>query len=196
MKDSIDIISVTYGQNENLKCFINSIKSQYNPNWKLYLIHDGPNESLKNDLLLNGYLNEKVLFIEYPERTNNFGHILRGWGIKNLAENQYVLLTNGDNYYTPNMVDEVLKINSDLIYFNCIHSHKNKTNNNKSSYGFMNCELVRSKIDMGCVVVKTNLAKEVGFNDISYDSDWLYFEKLLSLSPKISKIDKVLFVHN
>ena len=63
--DIIDIVAVTYGQNEILKCFINSIKAQTNNNWRLFLIHDGKNNELHNDLRENGYLNENVIFIEF-----------------------------------------------------------------------------------------------------------------------------------
>jgi hypothetical protein len=38
--------------------------------------------------------------------------------------------------------------------------------------------------------------KKVGFNSIDYAADWDYFEEVLKLSPSITKIDKVLFVHN
>jgi hypothetical protein len=192
----LDIVAVTYGQNEILKCFINSIKSQTNSNWRLYLIHDGKNEELRIDLESNGYLTENITFIEYPERTMNYGHLLRKWGLENLVTSEYVLITNGDNYYTPNMVEEVLTNNTDLIYFDCVHSHNNINNHNKSSYGHMNCCLSLSNIDMGCVVVKTNLAKSVGFNSTEFAADWVYFNDILRKKPSIIKINKILFVHN
>lgn len=196
MSKKIAIISVTYNQNESLKCFINSIKSQTNPNWVLYIIHDGYNEDLENDLKINGYLNDKVKFISHPERTSNYGHKLRKWSLENLELYDYVLLTNGDNYYTPNMVDEVLKHDSDFIYFSCVHNHANKNNHNQSSYGFMDSKLKESNIDMGCVVVKSEISKNVGFNHISYAADWEYFNEILLRNPTVSKIDKILFVHN
>jgi glycosyltransferase involved in cell wall biosynthesis len=192
----LDILCVTYNQNESLKCFINSIKSQTNPNWRLIIVHDGPNPNLKLDLLNNNYLTNNVLFIEYPHRTQNYGHHLRAWGLKNFVENDYILITNGDNYYTPNMVNEVLNKNEDFIFFDCIHSHKRKKNHNKQDYGLMVSELKESMIDMGCVVVKSNLAKQIGFNHVNYSADWKYFEDVLATNPTISKINKVLFVHN
>lgn len=195
-RPTLDIIAVTYGQVEILKCFINSIKSQTNPNWRLLLIHDGVNEELRLDLEKNGYLGDNVIFIEYPERTMNYGHILRKWSLENLVTGDYVLITNGDNYYTPNMVDEVLSKNVDLIYFDCVHSHDNIKNHNKSSYGYMNCLLSISNIDMGCVVVKSNIAKSVGFNHTGYAADWNYFSEILETNPSILKINKILFVHN
>lgn len=194
---SIDIIAVTYGQNDILKCFINSIKSQSNPNWRLFIIHDGENIELKKDLLENGYLvDKKVIFYEFPVRTSSYGHKLRKWGLETLAENEYVLITNGDNYYTPNMVDEILKCDEDFIYFDMIHSHKNMNNENKNHYGFMKTQVKQSAIDMGSAAIKTKLAKESGFNNFEFAADWKYFEGVLNRKPTIKKIEKVLFVHN
>ena len=192
----LDIIAVTYGQTNILKCFINSIKSQTNNNWRLFLVHDGENKELRLDLEKNGYLSDNVNFIEYPERTMNYGHTLRKWALDNLVTNEYVLLTNGDNYYVPSMVNEVLSKNEDFIYFDLVHSHPNISNHNKSTYGYMKCFLKISNIDMGCVVVKSNIAKSVGFNSIGYAADWDYFDGILKTNPSIVRIDKILFVHN
>jgi len=195
-KPVLDIIAVTYGQTDILKCFINSIKSQNNNNWRLFLIHDGKNDELRLDLENNGYLTGNVIFVEYPERTNYYGHILRKWALENLVTNEYVLITNGDNYYVPIMVDEVLGKNEDFIYFDLVHSHENISNHNKSSYGHMKTVLSISNIDMGCVVVRSKIAKSVGFNSTGYAADWDYFNKILEQNPSIVKIDKILFVHN
>lgn len=193
----VDIIAVTYGQNKILKCFINSIKSQTNNNWRLVIIHDGPNLILHNELKNEGYLNStQIEFIEHPVRTEYYGHLLRKWSLENVIKNEYVLLTNGDNYYTPNMIEEVSKRSEDLIYFDLVHSHKTPYNSNKSTYGYMNSELVSSRVDMGNVVIKSEIAKKVGFNSTDFSADWNYFNEVLKLSPTTFKIDKVLFVHN
>lgn len=193
----VDIIAVTYGQNEILKCFINSIKSQTSDNWRLVIIHDGPNQKLQNELNKENYLiKDKIEFIQHPFRTENYGHLLRKWSLDNVVKNDYVLLTNGDNYYTPNMIEEVSEKTEDLIYFDAVHSHPTKVNHNKSTYGYFNSQLKRSHVDMGNVVIRSSLAQKVGFNSIGYAADWDYFEEVLKLSPTICKIDKVLFVHN
>ena len=192
----MDIICITYNQNESLKCFINSIKAQTNNNWRLFIVHDGLNQSLKEDLTKNGYLNGKVIFVEHPIRTQTYGHILRKWALENLVIRDYVLITNGDNYYTPNMVEEVSKYSEDFIYFDCIHSHRRKRNHNQQDYGLMISELKESMIDMGCVVIKSEIAKKVGFNHTNYSADWNYFRDVLEQNPSIVKINKVLFVHN
>jgi len=193
----VSIVAVTYNQTDILKCFINSIKSQTSGNWNLILIHDGPNEDLKEELVSQGYLqNEKIKFIEFPHRTENYGHLLRKWALENLELNDYVLITNGDNYYTPNMIAEIDKRNEDLIYFDLVHSHKTNVNHNHHTYGFMNSKLQSSYIDIGNVVVKSQLAKKVGFNTTRFAADWDYINDILKLNPSIYKIEKILFVHN
>jgi len=201
MKKTIDIIAVTYGQNSILKCFINSIKSQTSDEWRLVIIHDGPNETLQKELENENYLIDgKIEFIQFHTRTQKYGHELRKWALENVVKNEYVLLTNGDNYYTPNMVDSVLKScvdeNIDFIFFDAVHSHPTKFNSNKSDYGYFKSELKRSQLDMGSVVVKSKLAKTVGFNSTAFAADWHYFESILEKNPMVHKIDKVLFVHN
>jgi hypothetical protein len=94
------------------------------------------------------------------------------------------------------MVELVTKCNEDLIYFDCVHSHKTPKNTNKSDYGHMISKLERGQIDMGCVVVKSGLSKSVGFNHIDFAADWHYFNDILQRKPTISKIDKILLVHN
>jgi glycosyltransferase involved in cell wall biosynthesis len=196
----LDIITVTYGHNEILKCFINSIKSQTDSRWRLFIIHDGLNSELEKELINEGYLIEgKISFIQFPNRTGNYGHELRKWGLKNLADSDYVLLTNGDNYYTPNFVSQVLNLEDDFdfVYFNFVHAHKNGNSNNGSTYGFINSKLQRGFIDMGSVIIKTKIAKEIGFNSTEFHADWIFFDSILKKQKiKIKKIDKILFVHN
>ena len=55
--------------------------------------------------------------------------------MENLDLNGRILLTNADNYYTPNLVEEILKYDEDFIYFNVVHSHRNKNNHNKNING-------------------------------------------------------------
>jgi glycosyltransferase involved in cell wall biosynthesis len=193
----LDIIAVTYGQDEILKCFINCIKAQTNDNWTLHIVHDGPNQALGEDLRDNGYLvKEKVIFYESERRTGHHGHFLRSWALKNVVTREYVLITNGDNYYVPVMVDHVLQSPADFIYFDCIHNYPSPVFHNRSSYGYLTAELRFGHIDMGCVAIKSSLAQKVGFNHSHPCADWDYFKEVLATQPTTRRIDKILFVHN
>ena len=193
----IDIVAVTYGQNYNLKCFINSIKCQTNNNWRLIIMHDGLNHALYNDLLSNGYLEYgKVEFVQTNQRQQKWGHPLRQLALEKIVTNEYVLLTNADNYYCPVMVDEVLKRNEDFVFFDCIHNHSILYSSNKKDYGLLNSQLLNSHIDMGSAVIRTDIAKRVGFNHTDFAADWHYFQEVLNQKVSTFKINKCLFVHN
>lgn len=197
-KPILEIISVTYGHGFKLKCFIDSIRSQTIPNWRLHIIHDGSGEifnNLKEDLSINGYLNDSRIVLSATEtRTNNWGHPLREYGLQNrISDAPYITITNCDNYYIPVWVSYIYNLanqDKDFIYWNCVHDHR--------EYAALNCQLKRRWIDMGCVAVKSSIATEVGFPFRDFGGDWMFFEECLKhISPdKIHKISKFLLVHN
>jgi len=89
------------------------------------------------------------------------------------------------------MVDEVLQNkDTDFIYFDCVHNYPHF--HNKSSYGYLKAELKICFIDMGCVVVRSILAKKVGFNHVHHTADWKYFEEILAQQPNIKRIGDIL----
>lgn len=197
-KPILEIISVTYGHGFELKCFIDSIRSQTISNWCLHIIHDGSGEifnNLKEDLSVNGYLNDSRIVLSATEtRTNNWGHPLREYGLQNrISDAPYITITNCDNYYVPTWVSCIHNLedrDKDFIYWNCVHSYKH--------HAELNCQLRLGGIDMGCVAVKSDIAIKVGFPFRNFGADWSFFEACLKhISPdKIHKISKLLLVHN
>ena len=195
MDQKIHILAVTYGHDIELKCFINSILCQTNPNWTMLIVHDGPNEKLEEDLLRKGYLDDqRITFICSPKRRKTHGHVLRQTYMKEMPDDGYLLLTNGDNYYVPTFVDTVLNsIGFDdisLIYWD-FKSHQ-------TQYLTRPCQLLFSKIDMGAAVVKSSLAKKVGFSSLDYAADWIYFRSVLNSPDFVQsrKIEGMMFIHN
>ena len=203
-KPILEIVAVTYGHDFKLKCFIDSIRSQTNPNWCLHIIHDGVGEifdNLKQDLSSNGYLDDsRIVLSATKARSNNWGHPLRQHGLKNrISSAPYIVITNSDNYYVPIWVSEInTALGQDLIYWDCVHSHENPRFDRSCGYGLLNAKLEFAWIDMGCVAIKSNIVTKVGFPFTSFAADWEYFESCLKhISPnKIKKINKILFVHN
>lgn len=204
-KPIIEIIAVTYGHNFQLKCFIDSIRSQTNTSWCLHIIHDGAGETfdnLKEDLSSNGYLgDDRVVLSATKTRSNEWGHPLREYGLQNrISDAPYITITNCDNYYVPVWVSEINTFqNKDFIYWDCVHNHLDlRTADRQCGYGLLNSKLQMDWIDMGSVAVKSNIATKVGFPFRHYAADWQFFEACLKdITPdKIEKINKILFVHN
>lgn len=188
---SVNFLAVTYGHDLQLKCFINSIKCQTNPNWTLKIVHDGPAPELKKSLEVNGYLkDERIQFIESETRNKCFGHPLRKIYISEMPDDGYLILTNGDNYYAPCLVDDLIKSSADIVYWDFKSHHSN--------YRTADSFLAENFIDMGAVAVKSSIAKKVGFNSLKFAADWEYFRDIIEsgLANEIEKINKVLLMHN
>lgn len=203
----IEIICVTYGQNWSLKCLINSFKSQTSPNWFLRIIHDGECDQfkiLKEDLYNNDYLCDQVYLESTKERFNDFGHSLRRHGLLNpIKDSDFILITNGDNYYLPTLVESIQDSvtsnpNAQFIFFDYIQKFDHKIHNiPKDRFFSMNNKIQEGIIDMGSAVVSTKIARSTGFNHTSYNGDFLYFKDCLKNidAKNIAKIQQPLFVH-
>jgi len=207
----LEIIAVTYGHGFKLKCFIDSIRAQTEPNWRLHVIHDGGGkafDSLKKDLLKNGYLSDsRVVLSRTRIRSNDWGHSLREYGLQNRISNaQYITITNCDNYYVPIWVSEIeklAKLQRGFIYWDCVHDDKNENFDRPHGYGLLNSRLKHRWIDMGCAAIKSDIAAQVGFPFRDFAADWKFFEACLKYTcdpitklHNIQKIPKILFVHN
>ena len=209
-----EIIAVTYGQNYELKCFINSIKCQTLDSWRLHIIHDGDCKNyqrLKKDLIDNHYLDHPNIFLSAtPERYNDWGHSVRDYGLKNpISKSDYTIITNCDNYYIPQWMELIHKfmkksggvnIKYDFMYWDFVsrQSLANRTFDRITPYGLCHSKLKYAHIDMGCAAIKTSICQQVGFNHRHHDADWSYFEDCLKLckDSKIAKIPSIFLVHN
>ena len=209
-----EVIAVTYGQDYELKTFINCMKAQSCDHWNLRVIHDGPNDQLMSHLQEQAYIEfgpskdfKNVTFECTKERKNDWGHSSREYALENpIFHSDYTILTNADNYYVPCLINELeesaIKYDSpDLMYWDFVSNHARNINFDRlDAYGFCESELEFSKIDMGSAAVKTSLAKKVGFKSRRNEADWDYFEKCLSYidneDGSVLKIPKILLVHN
>lgn len=212
----INIICVAYQRPVRLRGLIDSFIVQTDQNWSLQICHDGPATdeiwkvldlykiSHKNGISHDG----KIEFWETPKRNGLYGHPNRRTMLENLKgdKNDYVLITNDDNYYVPRYVEFMLKMaapNVGIIYCDTDHSHA------EYDTDFIMCrrpELLEHHIDMGAFIVKLDLAKEVGFNYTHckakdyFSADGVYAEecnaKRIEKGLRSTYIRKLLFVHN
>ena len=190
---SLEIVVVAYKRPIEIQVLIHSLAAQTSQDFTVTIYHDGFDAEMQKifDDLKAKYPN-MISFEFTDERYNDYGHSLREIGI-NKASSDYILITNDDNYYCPTFVSEMLgKLSSnDLVYCDMIHSHTN--------YKRIFRTYTRlGSIDVGSMIVRTELAKRIGWTDKSYSGDGTYCEGIISSIPniRISKIRKVLFVHN
>lgn len=177
---------------------VSSLLCQTYKNWQLLLIHDG-----KNTTNLNKYINdindERIIYMETEKRAGNWGHSLRDLGltaIKNSSNGHYVVITNADNYHVPVYCEYMLKAfdnNENIIATYCdrmIHSYQ--------SWNIQECRLELGHIDCAGVMIKKEIACEIGWKDMTHSSDWTYFNNIIQKygSDYFKKVNGCLLVHN
>jgi hypothetical protein len=197
----LEIICVTYLRIDPLRCLVASLACQTNLSFVLKIIHDGPSLDTSECVtdLKRIYPKLNITYQETGERFNDYGHTLRSMGLMD-SKQDYVLLTNDDNYYVPVFVDEIQAvINSelpDIVYFDMVHNYAFGYHPNPISYQTLIAEPILNRIDIGSFVFNTKLGQSVGFRGRHHQADGMFFEDMKDSGAKIVKIPKVLFVHN
>lgn len=195
----LHIIVIAYERPVPMRILIDCFLSQYTKyEWDMIIIHDGPASQAVKDVMKLYRDDKRILFIDTDVRVGNWGHENRRemLQLQEGAPDDFVLITNDDNYYVPKFVqmfmDEAVKPRTGMVYCDFLH------------HNFVYDVLVsRPKVnymDMGAFIVNLPLAKEVGFVHNVPHSDGLYAEecaaKCIQKGLKVTKIPKPLFVHN
>ncbi|MBL8644076.1 MAG: glycosyltransferase family 2 protein [Rhodospirillaceae bacterium] len=200
----ITVICVAYRRYQNIPVLIHAFLAQTLQNFRLIVIHDGYDAEMDNLLKPYQAAHPDVFSYRFSEtRFGDYGHSLRDMGIK-MADTEYILLTNDDNYYCPKFLEYMFTpmrqwpAPPDIVMCDMIHSHNRPGGRPQAPYNFFETKPARFSVDMGCFIARTALAKQVGFRDKTHDGDATYFEDLLKAAgnAKIAKIPHVLFVHN
>lgn len=172
---------------------INSLLQQTHQNWKLYLIHDGPNETGIREQV-ERFNDDRIVYSETTVRSENWGHTIRSeWLHK--VEGEYVVITNQDNYHTPVFIEYMLRGFKDgIIATYCsdmVHSYK--------AWQIIPCSLRRGYLDCAGVMMRTKDAQLVGWHDVtSHSADWFFFEALIKKygAASFAQVKGCLLIHN
>lgn len=194
---TLHIVCAAYKRIIPLRILIDSFIVQTNPNWKLYVIHDGPMPE-ELDEIRSLYGEEKRISFQYTEvRVGRSGFPNREYMFKQIAGElgDFVMSTNDDNYYVPTFVDDMLKLitpTAGIIYCNMLHSH--------FGYTVLATVLQVYYIDMGAFAVNLELAKKVGITHTDDCADGKFAEACLKECNRVGmtthKTERILFIHN
>jgi len=153
-KPIIDIIAVAFEKLDELKVFVQSWLNQTEKNWKLTVIHDGPNNKFES--IMDSYKkidSERINFYCTQDRFNDYGHSLREIGLKNV-QGEFTLITNADNYFIPKAIEFInqayfkSECKADVIIYDMIHSHQNPGGRDLPSYSYFKVEYKKNSIDI------------------------------------------------
>jgi len=191
------VISVAYERPIPLRILIDCFIIQTDQRWKLSVIYDGPVPKDVQKVMDLYAKNDKIVFYRSKERLGNYGHPNRKQVLDRLPgdDDDYVLMTNDDNYYVPVYIESMLsKCNNGvgIVSCNTVHSH--------FQYKVHESLLKCGRIDMGAFIVRYPIAKEVGFNHIDFAADGHYAEECAEACRlnrlQTIHIPKPLFIHN
>ncbi len=202
----LDIVVATFNQERELPCLLHSLACQTRRDFNVLVYHDGPGaagqkagiEEIGRKTGLN------LGWCESGLRFNDWGHSLRAQALKNFVMAPCVLFTNGDNYYVPKFVEYALAPLADervgVVHFDCVHSHDHPANVPPGDYGFFSSRFEPYGCDIGAMIVRTSIAKAVGWNHFNRDADARFIGEILDYRRAnpfdIVKVDKALMVHN
>jgi len=185
----ITFIATSYNETYEAYMFISSLKLQTNHNWKCIIYNDGPNDFIKN--VVNQFNDDRITYYESKKTMGFWGHYNRKSALK-YVDTEFLIQTSIQDYYIPTTVKEILNVNStyDLILFNSLHNHFN--------YTILNSVPKITRVDWGCHVIRTKIAKSIGIqNPKSSVCDGIFVENCLKYpSLRYHKIEKVLTTHN
>ena len=180
---------------------ISSLICQTHKNWELLLIDDNQTSTRTRDIVATVNDN-RIKHIPRPRLDAKlYGHPHRQWALQHLKAGQlapdadHVLITNADNYYLPNFLTAMVGAfaNPSIVATYCasmLHSYV--------GWKTIPCSLALGYIDCGGVLVRKQVACNVGWRSFEHSSDWTYFSDILAKhpSPQWAKVEDILFVHN
>lgn len=118
------------------------------------------------------------------ENFNDWGHAKRSWGVK-FARGEALGFFNADDSYDVTYVELMMAAiegGADVAY--C------------SWNTIPRCEFRAGSSTSGNFVVRTGLARSVGYADRHYEADGAFIEKVREHSVHVVRVDDILYFHN
>ena len=197
----LHIVAAAYRQPIAVRGFIDSLVLQSYKNWMAYIVHDGPPEADYKEIIENDSVftkDPRIGFYHSETRVGHNGHVNRRDWLDAIigAPDDYVLMTNCDNYYVPYFMDIMLKEafrDVGVVYCDFASHHVN--------YEYFKSTMKLSGIDLGAFIVRLDVAQKVRFTHVDYlPADGLYAEECAAYCNanklRIMPVRKPIFIHN
>lgn len=198
-KKKITFIALIYNSYPEI---LSSLINQTHQEWELILIHDGK-ETYPISKIVEAANDQRITYIQTEERKQNWGHHWRRWALQELKESRlskesdFVVITNSDNWYAPNFCE--LMVNGVTANHGAVAAYTSHMIHSYTNWNLITCSPKQGFIDSGNVMVKRQVACEVGWNNVDrHSSDWYYFEDIIKKHGVGSfvSVKGCLFSHN
>jgi hypothetical protein len=185
----ITFVATAYKETTDAYLFISSLLLQKNSNWQCIIYCDEKNNYIED--VVKTFGSDKFTLVSNETPEGFWGHYNRKKSL-NLVNSEFVIQTSIQDYYLPNTVSELEKLLGmfDFISFDCLHNH--------IGYRVLSSQPFRNQIDWGSFVMRTDIAKEIGINNLkSSICDGLFVEECMRYPGlRYHKLNKILTVHN
>ena len=190
----VAIISTAFNRYPQI---IPSLICQTHKNWELYLVHDGITHVVRH--YANAFKDPRVIYSENNTTLGNYGHITRQNVLRDMKNKlyatdcDYVVITNEDNYLAPIFLEKMIggfKSNTIATYCSMVHNY--------FGYKAIDTKLEMGHIDSSAVMIKKDIACDVGWNSMIHSADWVFFKEIIDKygKDKWVKVDGNLLMHN
>lgn len=174
---------------------VSSLIMQTHENWRLILIHDGPDTTGVRKKLPD---DERITFFSTKKRGGCWGHYIRSVGLQQYQdEGDFVVITNPDNFYTPVFFEYAIR--AFQRHPRAVAIYSEKIVHSYTAWKIMDQKLQVGFLDCGGVMLKMKEAAAVGWQDITtHSADWTFFYDVIQRygAHTFYKIPGVHFVHN
>lgn len=197
----IDIILCCYKTNlVDVKRSIESILTQTNTAWTLYIVNDGDGMHLENFLTKEKYMNyPKIKYLKHAVNKGlptalNTGHTV-GTG-------EFISWTSVDNYYAPIFVEEMLKIADKYDFIRSLEEHFRAASGSRLVHDPRtgHSELPKESIVYDGYLGASHLYRRSFYNATTgYDpnlagiEDLDMYYQIMKQNPRVGWVDKVLY---
>lgn len=188
----VEIICPIY---KSFPAVISSLIMQTYQNWKLKLIHDGPHDG-SVEAYVNLLNDPRISFEATETNRGSWGHSIRSEWLQK-SEGVYTVITNPDNQYMPVFLEKTVRAlqkNKQASAAYCskmVHSYK--------QWEVIACRPARGYVDCGGVLLRTAMAQQAGWLDVtSHSADWFFFDRIVNIFGinNFIPVEGCLFVHN
>lgn len=178
----------------SLQALSGSVLAQTWPHWQMLIVHDGPLAEMYQESVRPLIADVRISWWNTPERKQQFGHPHRQKQLEKLCEScDWVMLTNGDNYYCPVFMEWLLAIGTntkrcDAVFCDMVHSHK--------MWKPLQSDFRRGRLDLGGFMVRAAIARQVKFDNFSFAGDGDFINRIRAVAKNIQRVPATLYVHN
>ena len=190
---NIEFIIGTYNRPYHLTTLIGSIFTQTSPNWRIHVIADGHHDGF--DKVKEFYsFDSRIRFSVIDGPNNDWGNTPRILYGREQCQEEWMVMTGDDNYYSPFFVESVFAAiddNTNFVFCNMLQG-----------YNHFETSPAPFEIDLGSYVTRTKLAKQIEYEIKNTIGDGIFAKKYYDTFCKqgsdflAKKIHGTLYVHN